>query len=101
MRRTLPVQWPAHFDLVVRLKGRGAVNDLQVKFVDASGDNVWWVNRPNAALPATLTDVKLRRRHVDFALPQSPTARCAARRTSNSSSRPGATAGGARCAWRA
>ena len=23
MRRALPVEWPAHFDLVVRLKGRG------------------------------------------------------------------------------
>jgi hypothetical protein len=67
MRRTLPVQWPAHFDLVVRLKGRGAVNDLQVKFVDATGDNVWWMNRPNATLPTVLTDVKIRRRHIDFA----------------------------------
>ena len=67
MRRALPVEWPAHFDLVVRLKGRGAVNDLQVKFVDASGDNVWWVNRPNAEPPAVLTDLRIRRRHVDFA----------------------------------
>ena len=67
MRRALPVEWPAHFDLVVRLKGRGAVNDLQVKFVDANGDNVWWVNRPNTELPATLTDLRMRRRHVEFA----------------------------------
>jgi hypothetical protein len=67
MRRALPMSWPAHFDLVVRLKGRGAVNDLQVKFVDATGDNVWWMNRPNLALPATLTDFKIRRRHIDFA----------------------------------
>ena len=70
MRRELPMSWPAHFDLAVRLKSTGAVNDFQFKLVDASGDNVWWVNRPNAtgaALPQTLGDIKLRRRHIDFA----------------------------------
>ena len=70
MRRELPMTWPAHFDLAVRLKSTGAVNDFQFKLVDASGDNVWWMNRPNAtgaALPRTLGDIKIRRRHIDFA----------------------------------
>jgi hypothetical protein len=67
MRRALPVNWPERFDLDLRLKGGGATNDLQVKLVDASGDNVWWVNRPNAALPATWTDLRLRSRHFSFA----------------------------------
>ncbi len=70
MRRERPVSWPAHFDLVARLKSTGAVNDFQFKLVDASGDNVWWVNRPNAtgqALPRTLDDIRIRRRHIDFA----------------------------------
>lgn len=70
MRRELPVQWPAHFDLAARLKSTGAVNDFQFKLVDASGDNVWWVNRPNSTattLPRSLGEVKLRRRHIDFA----------------------------------
>ncbi len=67
MQRELPIEWPPHFDLKVRLKGRGAINDLQVKFVDAGGDNVWWVARPAYKLPARLTDLTLRRRHVEFA----------------------------------
>ena len=67
LRRTLPIDWPERFDLVARLKGRGSTNDLQVKLVDASGDNVWWMNRPNHALPTTLTDLKIRRRHIGFA----------------------------------
>ena len=53
------VQWPAAFALQLRMKGRGAVNDLQVKLVDASGDNVWWVNRPSFPLPRAL-----HRRHL-------------------------------------
>ncbi|RTL42242.1 MAG: hypothetical protein EKK53_11505 [Burkholderiales bacterium] len=67
MRRALPVNWPADFALTVPLKGQGAGNDVQIKFVDASGDNVWWVNRPAMALPATLNELRFKRRHVDFA----------------------------------
>ncbi len=67
MRHTLPVQWPAAFALQLGLKGRGAENDFQMKLVDASGDNVWWVNRPSFPLPSTLTDVTLRNRHFSFA----------------------------------
>jgi hypothetical protein len=67
IRRELPVEWPAHFELKLRFKGSGAVNDFQLKLVDASGDNVWWINRPAFVLPARLTELKLRRRHIDFA----------------------------------
>jgi F5/8 type C domain len=67
MQRELPVDWPQHFDLRLRFKGSGAVNDLQMKLVDASGDNVWWINRPAFVLPKNLTEMKLRRRHIDFA----------------------------------
>ena len=67
MRRALPMTWPERFDLVARLKGAGATNDFQFKLVDASGDNVWWTNRPNDVLPKSLTDVKIRRRQIEFA----------------------------------
>ena len=72
MRRELPLHWPAHFDLTARLKAAGATNDFQFKLVDASGDNVWWMNRPDAALPAKLTDYRIRRRHIDFAWGPAP-----------------------------
>ncbi len=67
LRRERPVAWPAHFELGLRLKTLGAVNDVQLKFVDASGDNVWWLNRPNATLPGRLIDWRIRRRQVEFA----------------------------------
>ena len=67
LRHTLPVQWPAAFALRLRMKGRGPENDLQVKLVDASGDNVWWVNRPSFPLPSTPADVTFKNRHFSFA----------------------------------
>lgn len=67
MRRELPLDWPADFALTTQLKGKGQGNDVQVKFVDASGDNVWWINRPAFVLPETLTEQRFKRRHVAFA----------------------------------
>ena len=67
MRRSMPVQWPRAFALRVRIKGRGGVNDFQLKLVDASGDNVWWVNRPGYVTPRALTDVTFKERHFSFA----------------------------------
>ncbi len=67
MRRSLPLDWPEHFALQAQLKSSGAVNDLQIKLGDASGDNVWWINRPNATLPAKLESLNFRERHVEFA----------------------------------
>lgn len=67
LRRELPLDWPADFSLTAQLKGAGTGNDLQIKFVDASGDNVWWINRPALPLPDTLTDMSFKRRHVAFA----------------------------------
>lgn len=79
MRRELPVAWPEAFDLHTRLKGQGGRNELQFKLVDASGDNVWWVRRPDMAWPQTLTAQRFKRRHVDFAW--GPTADRTLRRT--------------------
>ena len=67
LRHALPVQWPAAFALQLRMRGLGSGNDLQVKLVDASGDNVWWVNRPSFPLPRSLADVTFKNRHFRFA----------------------------------
>ena len=67
MRRALPMAWPQRFDLALRMKGVGATNDFQFKLVDASNDNVWWMNRPSTRWPAALVDLTIKRRHIDFA----------------------------------
>ncbi|MBL8308253.1 MAG: hypothetical protein JNM33_16290, partial [Rubrivivax sp.] len=67
LARAKPVGWPERFDLHLRYRGEGARNDFQFKLVDASGQNVWWMNRPNHPLPQRLEDLRIRRRHIDFA----------------------------------
>lgn len=67
VRRPLPIDWPANFVLTLRVRGSGSVNDLQFKFTDASGDNVWWVPYPNHRLTPEWQTLTIRPRDVEFA----------------------------------
>src|SRR5438552_13566013 len=50
-RRALPITLPPRYEISFYLRADAPVNTLQVKLVDASGDNVWWINRPNYEFP--------------------------------------------------
>ena len=67
IRRDLPVQYPDNYQLSFNLRGDSPSNDLQFKLIDASGDNVWWVNRPGFVFPKTWTPVTFRKRHISKA----------------------------------
>ena len=66
-RRTLPLDLPAHYGFTLRLHGQGAANAFQVKWVDASGDNVWWRNIPGFVPPAKTLELPIRQRQIEFA----------------------------------
>jgi hypothetical protein len=67
LRRELPLDFPAHYVVRLRLRGNGPANALQLKFVDASGDNVWWMNRPDYVPPQASTELTIRQRQIEFA----------------------------------
>jgi hypothetical protein len=67
LRRALPIEFPQHHAVVLRLRGSGPANAFQFKLVDASGDNVWWLNRPGYTPPAASTDLVIRQRQIEFA----------------------------------
>ena len=50
-RRKRSLDYPANFELSFYLRGDAKPNELQVKLVDASGENVWWNQRPDFAFP--------------------------------------------------
>jgi hypothetical protein len=66
-RRALPLELPDNFELTLRLRGQAPPNDLQVKLIDASGDNVWWYRRTDHAWPADWQVLRIERRQVEFA----------------------------------
>ena len=67
LRRTLGFELPPHYALRLRLRGSGPPNALQLKLLDASGDNVWWLNRPDYVPPRTSTELVVRQRQIEFA----------------------------------
>lgn len=83
-RRTLPLQLPDNYELSFWIRGKGPgrspsaakatdgrerppVNTLQFKLVDASGENVWWLNRPDFTFPREWQQIRVKKRQIEFA----------------------------------
>ncbi|MBB5209548.1 discoidin domain-containing protein [Chiayiivirga flava] len=64
MRRTLPLDFPANYAFDFKLRGSGPANQFEFKLIDASGDNVWWVNTPKMVFPSDWSDVRYKARHI-------------------------------------
>ncbi|MDE2112119.1 MAG: discoidin domain-containing protein [Alphaproteobacteria bacterium] len=67
MTHALDFKAPENFEIDVPIKGAGGGNDLQIKFDDASGDNVWWAVEPAFGPGRDWTVLKIRPRHIQFA----------------------------------
>src|SRR5262245_41720357 len=66
-RRALPLDLPADYEIVFYLRGDAAPNAFQVKLVDETGENVWWMNRPDFEFPREWQRVRIKKRQVEFA----------------------------------
>jgi hypothetical protein len=66
-QRALPLDLPENYAITFWLRADAPVNDLQVKFADASGDNVWWYRRPDFAFPSEWRQITIRKRQIEFA----------------------------------
>jgi hypothetical protein len=71
-RRTLPLDFPPNYEFSFYLRGDAPVNNLEFKLSDASGDNVWWVNHRDFAIPHEWQQVKIKKRHIEFAWGPTP-----------------------------
>jgi hypothetical protein len=65
--RALPIDYPARYEFALNLRGEAPPNALQFKLVDASGDNVWWANRPDFRFPRDWQAHRFRQRDISFA----------------------------------
>jgi hypothetical protein len=67
VRRALPIDFPPNYEFSLYVRGDVPVNNLEFKLIDASGDNVWWVNRRDFAFPRQWQQVKIKQRQIEFA----------------------------------
>lgn len=66
-RRALDLDLPANYEITFAMRADAPVNNLEVKLLDATGDNVWWMNRQNFTYPRTWTEISTKKRQISFA----------------------------------
>ena len=71
-RRELPLTFPANYTLSFWLRSDGPPNTLEVKFVDASGENVWWYTERDRHFTGGWERITIRKRQVSFAWGPTP-----------------------------
>ncbi len=67
LRRKLPIRFSGNFALSLQVRGDSSPNTLQMKLIDSSGDNVWWINRPDMNFTREWQTVRAERRQIEFA----------------------------------
>lgn len=70
--RTLPLDLPENYQLSFWVRGDAGVNNLQFKLIDASGENVWWLNRPDFTFVHDWQQIRVRKRQIEFAWGPTP-----------------------------
>ena len=65
--RSLPVTLPEEYELTFWMRGEAGRNHFEMKFVDASGHNVWWYRRANFQVTGDWQQIRIKRRHIEFA----------------------------------
>jgi hypothetical protein len=66
-RRPLSIELPENYAFTFWLRADAPANDLQIKLIDASGDNVWWYHRANFTFPREWQQITIKKRQIDFA----------------------------------
>jgi hypothetical protein len=66
-RTEIPVTYPENYEITFWIRGEAPTNNLEIKLVDRSGDNVWWVNKRGFGFPSVWRQVTIKKRHISFA----------------------------------
>ena len=64
LQRDVLLEYPSNYRFDFQLRGDSPRNELQFKLVDASGENVWWVKRPDYEFPREWTAIRYKQRHI-------------------------------------
>lgn len=65
--KAFAIDLPANWEISFRLRAEAPVNNLELKLIDATGQNVWWINRKAFEFPRDWKQVRTRKRQIEFA----------------------------------
>ncbi|MCU0459810.1 MAG: discoidin domain-containing protein [Bacteroidales bacterium] len=67
IQKLFPIDLPENYEFTFWLRAESPSNNFEIKFIDSTGNNVWWVNNRNYDFPREWTKIRIRRRHISFA----------------------------------
>ncbi len=67
IQRNLTFKLPENFQFTFYLRANSPNNNFEIKFLDESGENVWWMNNRNFSFPTEWTKFTVKKRHIEFA----------------------------------
>ena len=67
IQKFFPIDLPDNFEFSFYVKAESPSNNFEIKFLDNSGQNVWWVNNRNYDFPKDWKKVRIKKRQIDFA----------------------------------
>jgi hypothetical protein len=65
--KALALDLPANWEVSFRLRAEAPVNNFELKLIDSSGQNVWWINRKAFEFPRDWRQVRTKKRQIEFA----------------------------------
>ncbi len=66
-RQELPFELPENYEISFQVRAEAPINNFEVKLIDPTNQNVWWVNRQRFEFPREWTRIRLKKRHIQFA----------------------------------
>src|SRR5258708_1729564 len=67
IHRAFNLALPPNYEISFAIKGNAPTNTLELKLIDATGENVWWSNNPNFIFPKDWKTITRKKRQISFA----------------------------------
>ncbi len=64
IQKLFPVDLPENYEFSFWLKAESPSNNFEIKFIDSTGNNVWWVNNRNYSFPGEWQKIRIKKRHI-------------------------------------
>lgn len=67
IQKFFPIDLPDNYEFTFYIKAESPANNFEIKLIDESGDNVWWVSNRNYEFPTEWKKISIKKRHIQFA----------------------------------
>ncbi len=67
IQKLFPIDLPENFEFTFYVKAESPANNFEIKLIDSTGNNVWWVSNRNYTFPGEWKKIRIKKRHIQFA----------------------------------